>query len=80
MKTNRILHIFVLVEDRHKHANKGTRKKFFLTNVSHFQVVWVMVKIQIEKGFLKEFDIFLPVILDDARQNLVRNLDLFKPT
>ena len=46
--------------------------------MSDFQVVWVVVEIQVQNRLFKKFDVFLTIILNDPCQDPVWNLNLFK--
>lgn len=46
--------------------------------MSDFQVVWVVVEIQVQNRFFKKFDVFLTIILNNPGQDSVWNLNLFK--
>ena len=78
MQTNCIFHVLVVVEDSHQHTDQGRCQEVFFAIVTNFQVFGIVCQIQIQKCFFKEFHIFLSVILNDAVQNLMRNLNMLQ--
>ena len=48
--------------------------------MSNLEIIGILVQIKVEDRFLKEFYIFLAIILNEPSKNLVRNVNLFKFT